>query len=196
MTNQLIETYLKKLKTSGIERHIPNISVENAEFIKGIIRDKNPKRMLEIGTANGYSGIHFSSILSEWSSLTTIEYAWNAHIEAVENFKECKIKNIISIWGDAKMVIPTLSDNYFDVVYIDAMKREYLDYLLLSLPKMTEDAIIIIDDVIKFRDKMTNLYEFLDRNGIEYNICSTDPDDGIMIINFSDIWKTQFLQDR
>jgi predicted O-methyltransferase YrrM len=65
MTNQLIETYLKKLKISGTERHIPNISVENAEFIKGIIRDKNPKRMLEIGTANGYSGIHFSSVLSE-----------------------------------------------------------------------------------------------------------------------------------
>lgn len=196
MTTQLIKTYLKKLKISWIERHIPNISVENAEFIKEIIKDKNPKRMLEIGTANGYSGIHFSSVLSEWSTLTTVEYAWNAHVEAVENFKECKIKNIISIWGDAKMVIPTFADNYFDLVYIDAMKREYIDYLLLSLPKMTEDAVIIIDDVIKFKDKMLNLYEFLDRNGIEYNICSTDPDDGIMIINFSDIWKRQFLQDR
>ena len=73
------------------------------------------------------------------------------------------------------------------------MKREYLDYLILSLPKMTHDAIIVIDDVIKFYDKMKNLYDFLDRNDIEYNICSTDPDDGIMIIYFSDICSKKLV---
>lgn len=73
------------------------------------------------------------------------------------------------------------------------MKREYLDYLLLSLPKMTPDALIVIDDVEKFKDKMENLYDFLDRNDIEYNICSTDPDDGIMIIHFSDICSKKLV---
>jgi predicted O-methyltransferase YrrM len=85
------------------------------------------------------------------------------------------------------MVIPTLRDDYFDMVYIDAMKREYLDYLRLTISKMTPDAIIVIDDVIKFRDKMENLYEYLDSSHVPYTITQTDPDDGIMIIYRSDI---------
>lgn len=96
--SQLIQTTLKHLKTIGIERKIPNISVENAEYIKNIIREKNPKNILEIGTANGYSALQFSTVLTSEQTITTIEYAWNAHNEAVENFKNCKVKNIISIW--------------------------------------------------------------------------------------------------
>ncbi len=67
------------------------------------------------------------------------------------------------------------------------MKREYLDYLLLSLPKLTEDAIIVIDDVEKFRDKMENLYSYLESNDITYRLEKTDIDDSIMILLRNDI---------
>ena len=80
-------------------------------------------------------------------------------------------------------MIPSLADGFFDFVYIDAMKREYLDYLLLSLPKMTADALIVIDDVEKFRDKMENLYEWLAKYSIPYTLEKTDIDDSIMIID-------------
>jgi predicted O-methyltransferase YrrM len=143
--------------------------------------------MLEIGTANGYSALQFSQVLEQDTTITTIEYAWNAHIEAVEHFKNCKVKNIYAIWGDAKVVIPTLQNGYFDFLYIDAMKREYLDYLLLSLTKLTSDAVIVIDDVEKFRDKMQNLYLYLDENGINYTLEKTDADDSIMILFKKDI---------
>lgn len=197
MSSQLLTTYLKKLKASGLERNIPNISEENAEYIKHLIRERKPQHILEIGTANGYSTLQFASVFLDESlalntqesntprtkySITTIEYAWNAHIEAVEHFSKCKIKNIQAIWWDAKEVIPTLSDEFFDFVYIDAMKREYLDYLLLSLPKMTADALIVIDDVEKFRDKMGNLYIWLSENQIPYSLEKTDIDDSIMLI--------------
>jgi predicted O-methyltransferase YrrM len=72
-------------------------------------------------------------------------------------------------------------------VFIDAMKREYLDYLLLSIPKLKKDAIIIIDDVEKFRDKMENLYTYLDENKIKYTIEKTDIDDSIMLISLEEI---------
>jgi predicted O-methyltransferase YrrM len=186
-SSQIISLTLKNLKKIGLEREIPNITEQNAEYLKDLIAKKNPKHILEIGTANGYSTLHFATVIAEESDITTIEQAWNMHIDAITNFKNCKIKNILSIWGDAKRVIPTLADEYFDFIYIDAMKKEYLQYLLLILPKMTPDAWIVIDDVVKFRDKMEDLYDFLDRNHIEYNICSTDPDDGIMIINASSL---------
>lgn len=67
------------------------------------------------------------------------------------------------------------------------MKREYLDYLILSLPKMTQDAIIVIDDVEKFQDKMKNLYDWLEKNNTQYLLEKTDKDDSIMIINKTSI---------
>ncbi len=69
------------------------------------------------------------------------------------------------------------------------MKREYLDYLLLSLPKCTADALIIVDDVEKFRDKMENLYTWLDNNSIPYTIEKTDIDDSIMILSAQEVNK-------
>jgi predicted O-methyltransferase YrrM len=198
MTQDILKNYLKKLKASGIERKIPNITEENAEFIKDLIRDRKSKYILEIWTANGYSTLQFASVFSDSQdsntptlqhSITTIEYAYNAHIEAVEHFSNCKMKNIHAMWWDAKAVIPTLRDGYFDLVYIDAMKREYLDYLLLSLSKMTPDALVIIDDVEKFRDKMENLYDWLAKNKIPYTLEKTDVDDSIMLIEYRDIQK-------
>jgi predicted O-methyltransferase YrrM len=187
---QLLATYLRKLKASGIERKIPNISEENAEFIKNILRERGTIRLLEIGTANGYSTLQFASVLTDTPcQIITIEYAWNAHIEAVENFKNCKIKNIHAIWGDAKQVIPTLQDEYFDCIYIDAMKREYKEYFCLSLSKITRDGLFIIDDVVKFRDKMADLYMFLEEEHIPYEMHYTDPDDGIMIIEAAALTK-------
>lgn len=69
------------------------------------------------------------------------------------------------------------------------MKREYLDYLLLSLDKMSPDALVIIDDVEKFRDKMENLYDWLAKNKIPYTLEKTDVDDSIMLIEHRDIQK-------
>lgn len=185
--SQIISLTLKNLKTIWLEREIPNISEENAAALKQIIRDKNPNHLLEIGTANGYSALHFVTAISEDADITTIEQAWNMHIDAVTSFKNCKLKNIHAIWGDANSVIPSLADGFFDLVYIDAMKKEYLGYFLAILPKCTPDALIIIDDVEKFRDKMEDFYDYLDKNSIKYRVYKTDPDDSIMIINRVDI---------
>lgn len=189
MTSQIISLTLKNLKKIGLEREIPNITEQNAECLKDLISKKNPKHLLEIGTANGYSTIHFATAIADTSDITTLEQAWNMHIDAITNFKNCKLKNIHAIWWDAKAILPSLADAYYDFIYIDAMKKEYLQYLLLILPKMTPDAMIVIDDVVKFRDKMKDFYEFLDDNSIVYQISLTDTDDGIMIINASDLWK-------
>ena len=187
-----LTTYLLELKKSWLERKIPNISENNAEFLKELIRGRKPKNLLEIGTANGYSTLQFASAFLEWAlpdwHITTLEYAENAYTEAQFHFeKTVMTEYITSLFGDAKSILPTLPGDYFDFVFIDAMKREYLDYLLLSLPKMTRDALIVIDDVEKFRPKMENLYAFLDEKNIPYRLEKTDPDDSIMIIERSSI---------
>lgn len=67
------------------------------------------------------------------------------------------------------------------------MKREYLAYVQRILPKCTPDALIVIDDVEKFREKMGDLYDWLEEKKIPYTLEKTDEDDSIMIINRSDI---------
>lgn len=89
--------YLRQLKISSLERKIPNISEQNALFLKHLIKEKRPNNILEIGTANGYSTLQFASVAPD-TTITTIEYAWNAHIEAVEHFSRCKCKNIHALW--------------------------------------------------------------------------------------------------
>jgi predicted O-methyltransferase YrrM len=185
--SQILTLTLKRLKEIGIEHEIPNITEENAEFLKALIQKRNPKHILEIGTANGYSTLQFASVLTPGSDITTIEQAWNMHNFAVENFKTCKMKHIHAIWWDAKAIIPSLADGYFDMIYIDGMKREYLQYFLASIPKMTSDALVIIDDVEKFADKMVDFYDFLREHSIAYTLEKTDTDDSIMIIKRSDI---------
>lgn len=190
MNTIFVKNYLKQLKKSGVERRIPNISEQNAEFIGKILYEKNPKKILEIGTANGFSALNFAYFLREKNEnceIVTIEFAWNAHSEAVEHFKNCKMKNIFPIWGDAKKILPVLADATFDVIYIDAMKKEYCDYFTLSLSKAKNDAIFIIDDVEKFADKMQNFYDFLHENNIHYALHKTDADDSIMIIEKKDV---------
>lgn len=59
MNTVFLKNYLKNLKKSGIERQIPNISEQNAEFIGKILQEKRPENILEIGTANGFSALSF-----------------------------------------------------------------------------------------------------------------------------------------
>ena len=57
--------FLNKLKTYGEENNIPNISLDNARFLRELIRNNNTKHLLEIGSANGYSTIHFADELEK-----------------------------------------------------------------------------------------------------------------------------------
>lgn len=57
--------FLNELKVHGIKNNIPNISLQNACFLRGILRKKKVKKLLEIGSANGYSTIHFACELEK-----------------------------------------------------------------------------------------------------------------------------------
>jgi predicted O-methyltransferase YrrM len=69
-----------------------------------------------------------------------------------------------------------------NLIYIDAMKRDYLTYLLNSINIVASDGTIIFDDIIKFAHKTISLYEYLAEKQIKYTIHQLDEDDGIMVI--------------
>ncbi|PIE85473.1 hypothetical protein CSA08_01805 [Candidatus Gracilibacteria bacterium] len=179
-----IEKFLIKLKKYGEENTIPNISNVNARFLRDLIKISGTKNMLEIGTANGFSTINFAVELKKvGGKIISIDFSEKSYLEAKNNVKECSLENEISlILGNALDEIPKLEDNYFDFVFIDGMMRRSKDFLELSLPKLKKGGIIIIDDVIKFKEKMIGLWEYLEKNNISYNTLPIDSDDGVMMI--------------
>lgn len=176
--------FIKELRAYGIENTIPNISDVNAQFIVDLLKISKSKNMLEIGTANGFSAINFWDYLETVDGhILTIDFSPKSHAEAIENVKKAELENTISlILGNALDEIPKLDDNSYDFVFIDGMMRRSKDFLELSWPKLKQWWIIIIDDVIKFREKMVGLWEYLEEQNITFNVLPIDVDDGVMMI--------------
>lgn len=174
---------LEKLKKYGEENDIPNISIENAEFLRNVLREHKTQHLLEIGSANGYSTIQFADILEKTGGkITSIEFSQLAYEQANDNFESAWVSGIInSYFWDAREIIPLLEESY-DFVFIDGLKKASLTFLQIVWDKTEKWGIIVIDDVIKFRHKMEDLYEYVEREKLNYEIIQIDEDDGIMKI--------------
>lgn len=178
------QEFLNNLRKYWIENTIPNISDVNAKFLVDLIKISKTKNMLEIWTANWFSWINFGIELEkvDWN-LLSIDFSEKSYLEALDNIKEAWLQNTISlILWNALDEIPKLKDDNYDFIFIDWMMRRSKDFLELSWPKLKKGWIIIIDDVIKFREKMVWLWEYLERNKIQFNVLPIDIDDWVMMI--------------
>jgi len=78
--------------------------------------------------------------------------------------------------------VPKLADESFDFAFIDARKKHTKEFLRITWSKVKKRGIIMVDDVIKFKEKMEGFYEYLEERGIVYNVLPIDADDGCMMI--------------
>ena len=139
------EFELEKIKEKALENHIPIIMDDTLEVIAKILIEKKPKRILEIGTAVGYSAMCFSKYLAEDGLIDTIERDEKRIEEAKQNFKKVEVENKINLYeGDAVEILPTLNEKY-DVVFIDAAKGKYPFFLKEALRMLKQDGIIFAD---------------------------------------------------
>lgn len=142
------EIELKKIKTDALERHIPIIMDDTLEVMAKYLKDIRPKRILEIGTAVGYSAMCFSEFLSEEGFIDTIERDEERIAEAKINIKNVGVEDRINIYeGDAVEILPTLEGKY-DMVFIDAAKGKYPFFLKEALRMLDENGIIFADNIL------------------------------------------------
>ena len=142
------EFELEKIKEKALENHIPIIMDDTLEVIAKILIEKKPKRILEIGTAVGYSAMCFSKYLAEDGLIDTIERDEKRIEEAKQNFKKVEVENKINLYeGDAVEILPTLNEKY-DVVFIDAAKGKYPFFLNQALHKLNPQGIIFADNIL------------------------------------------------
>lgn len=139
---------LQKIKEKALEEHIPIIMDDTLEVIQKILIEAKPNRILEIGTAVGYSAICFSEILSEDGKIDTIERDLERSKQAKENIKLTEVEDKINIYeGDAVEILPTLNEKY-DIVFIDAAKGKYPFFLKEAMRMIKKGGIIIADNVL------------------------------------------------
>ena len=139
---------LEKIKQKALQEHIPIIMDDTLEVLDKILREKRPNKILEIGTAVGYSAICFSKYLAEGGKIDTIERDEERVEEAIINIKDLQLEEKINIIiGDAVEILPTLNEKY-DVVFIDAAKGKYPFFLKEAMRMLSDKGIIIADNIL------------------------------------------------
>ena len=139
---------LEKIKIKALEEHIPIIMDDTLEVVDKLLKENKPERILEIGTAVGYSAICFSKYLLPSGRIDTIERDEERIKEAKENIKKLGLTEKINILeGDAVEILPTLNEKY-DIIFIDAAKGKYPFFLKESLRMIKKNGIILADNIL------------------------------------------------
>lgn len=142
------EEELEKVKEKALENHIPILMDDTLEKIEEILQEEKPKRILEIGTAVGYSASMFAKSTDEDCIIDTIEIDEERAKEAEENIKKIGVAERINIMvGNAVDILPTLT-NAYDIVFIDAAKGKYPIFLENAIRLIKDGGIILADNIL------------------------------------------------
>lgn len=127
-------------------------------FLSMISKIKNPNCILEIGTYTGYSALCMAEGLNKGGKLITIDKDTSLHKKVSDFFRRSNYNNqIIQKLGNAVDILSEIDDS-FDLVFIDADKRNYKTYFEMVLPKVNPGGIILVDNVL-WSGKVTDLTE-------------------------------------
>ncbi|EYE89676.1 O-methyltransferase [Fervidicella metallireducens AeB] len=142
------EGYLGEILDYAIKNDVPIIHPEVAQYLRVLIKSHNVKKILEVGTAIGYSSSVMAEAAGADCSITTIERDDNMYSLAVENIKKQGLeKRINIIKGDAMEVLEKIEGEY-DLIFLDAAKGHYDHFLPLCLKHLKINGLLISDNVL------------------------------------------------
>ncbi len=139
---------LREMERFADEHHIPIADPEVATFLEITVRALQAQRVLEVGTAIGYADIFMARAMAPQGRVVTIDISAEMIGRAKAYAKRAGLEDRVEFHeGPALTVIPTL-EGPFDLVYLDAVKGEYRDYLDLALPLMRTGGVVVCDNVL------------------------------------------------
>lgn len=139
---------LAEIEAYGRNNKIPILLDDSLEYICNLLAKVKPRRILEIGTAIGFSAINFSKYLAEDGRIDTIEIEALRVEQALENIEKVGVSDKIRVLeGDALDILPYLTEQY-DVVFIDAAKGKYNEFFEHALRLCKTGGYIIADNVL------------------------------------------------
>ena len=175
IVDERLVTYINSLNTGNtamldqIEReatadYVPIIRKEMQSFLKFLLAMKKPARILEVGTAVGFSAILMAEYDPVPCQITTIENYEKRIPIARENFKRAgKEAQIALLEGDAAEVLKTLEGPY-DFIFMDAAKGQYIHFLPEILRLLARDGVLVSDNVLQDGDVIESRFAVTRRN--------------------------------
>lgn len=160
------------------QKNFWNISRVTGQFLYTLIKTAGCKNVIEVGTSNGYSGIWIGKALKETGGhLTTIEFWEKRFSIARENFKTCGVDDVISIvQGSACEVLKGLPKDFkIDFAFIDANKKEYIDYFKLIHPHLKSGGFIACDNVLSHKEKTQAFIDAINKHPDYENVVLSLP---------------------
>ncbi|QGU95283.1 methyltransferase domain-containing protein [Clostridium bovifaecis] len=139
---------LKELEDFAEKEHVPIVQKEVGNFLKFMVMSKKPKKILELGTAIGYSAILMSTASNNKCDITTIERDKGMIDIAKNNIIKYNFQDKINILeGDCLEVLSTLNEKY-DMIFMDAGKGHYSEFFPHCMRLLNDNGIIIADNVL------------------------------------------------
>ena len=175
ITDNRISDYINSLDSGdgelcdGIAREavrsgVPIVRRETAALIKTMVALKRPERILEVGTAVGYSALLMSRVMPENCRITTIEKYEKRIPIAKRNFERAGKEPCITLLeGDAEEILGTLSGPY-DFIFMDAAKGQYMHWLPQILRLLPSGGVLLSDNVLQDGDIVESRYAVERRN--------------------------------
>jgi len=155
---------LDQIEKEAIETYVPIIRKEMQSFLKMLLAIKKPSRILEVGTAIGFSAILMAEYNPAECQITTIENYEKRIPIARSNFERVGRKEQITLLeGDAAEVLKTLEEP-FDFIFMDAAKGQYVHFMPEVLRLLKKDGILVSDNVLQDGDIIESRYIVTRRN--------------------------------
>lgn len=161
--------YLEELEKYSRETNVPIIRPQMQSLLKFLLTWGKPMKILEVGTAIGFSALLMSEYAPEGCHITTIEKYEKRIPLARENFmKAGKEQNITLLEGDATQILAELHEEY-DLIFMDAAKGQYINFLPDILRLMASGGILVSDNILQDGDIVESKYAVTRRNRTIHN---------------------------
>lgn len=159
---------LDQIEKEAIAAYVPIIRKEMQSFLKLLLAMQKPMRILEVGTAVGFSAILMAQYAPADCKIVTIENYEKRIPVAKENFKRAgKDEQITLLEGDAMQILPTLSGE-FDMIFMDAAKGQYINFMPDILRLLKSGGVLVSDNVLHDGDIIESHYVVERRNRTIY----------------------------
>lgn len=155
---------LDQIEQEALDSYVPIIRKEMQQFLKLLLAMKRPMRILEVGTAVGFSAILMAEYDPVSCEITTIENYEKRIPIAKENFiRAGKEKQIMLLEGDAAQILPTLTESY-DFIFMDAAKGQYIHFMPDILRLLGSEGTLVSDNVLQDGDIIESRFAVTRRN--------------------------------
>lgn len=155
---------LETIEKEALDTFVPIIRKEMQSFLKVLLAIKKPKRILEVGTAIGFSALLMSEYAPKDCHITTIEKYEKRIPIALKNFERAEKSDKITLMeGDALEILKGL-DGQYDFVFMDAAKAQYIYYMPEVVRLLSKDGVLVSDNVLQDGDIIESRFAVERRN--------------------------------